>query len=162
MQETPHSLVLFWLRQREGGSMPKFGERGGLTFRVSVQPAPGSAQTFFRMTQARDSIDARVGERASKYNPSKTVALTWGYYWMKNAKNSCDLELRRLLTGNEVDTHLYAREACRHVIERETPVLVLWIKIWFYSFFSQTLLVFSQNRIKIFRTISLTSTTFYH
>lgn len=60
-QEAPHTLVLFWLHRQKGGPMPINGEQGGGTFRVSSQSASGSTRTFFRVTHARDSIDARVG-----------------------------------------------------------------------------------------------------
>lgn len=35
--------------------------KGGGTFRSAGQSAPGSTQTFFRVTHVRDSIDARAG-----------------------------------------------------------------------------------------------------
>ena len=97
-RQTPsasHTLVLFWLRRRKGGSVPIYGERGGGTFRDAGQSAPRSAPTFFRVTHVRDSIDARAGGIVrAKYNPSPTAALTWGYKWMERAKNSLDSEVQ--------------------------------------------------------------------
>lgn len=58
--ESTHSCFIL-AASTKGGSLPKHGERGGGTFRVVSQSAPGLAQTFFRVTHARDSIDARVG-----------------------------------------------------------------------------------------------------
>lgn len=60
-QAAPCSLVLFWLRRPEGGTLPKYGEQGGGTFRIASQSAGRSRQTVLRVTHVRDSIDARAG-----------------------------------------------------------------------------------------------------
>lgn len=62
--------------------MPINGEQGGGMFLVFSQSASDSTKTFFRVTHARDSIDAIVeGAFVSKHKPpTTTAALTWGYY----------------------------------------------------------------------------------
>lgn len=54
-----HTLLFYFGCVDKRRDMPKHGERGGGTFRVTGQSAPSSARTFFRVTHTRDSIDAR-------------------------------------------------------------------------------------------------------
>lgn len=91
-----HTLLFYFgCVDTRGGLVPKHGARGGGTFRVSGQSAPRARRTFFRVTHTRDSIDARAGGACVlNINPQTTAALTWGYYWMKRAKNSRSLEVQ--------------------------------------------------------------------
>ncbi len=112
-QEAPYTLVLFWLRRQKGGSLPKNGERGGGTFRVAGQSAPRSTQTFFRVTHARDSIDARAGGACVlNINRQRQRRSRGAITGEKRLKIAVVWRCRRFMTGNVDITHVYNRKRC--------------------------------------------------
>lgn len=125
-----HTLLFyFWLRRHKGVSMTIHGEQGSGTFRVASQSASGFTQTFFHVTHARDSIDARDGG-ASVLNinrqrqQSSRGAIT-GWKMLKIAVVS---KCIRFFTGNVDVIHVYKREVCCNMTEQETPGRYFLIK----------------------------------
>lgn len=135
-QEAPYTPALFWLRRQKGGSMPKKGERGGGTFRVGSQSAPGSTQTFFRVTHGRDSIDARAGGACVlNINQQRQRRSRGDITGEKMLKIAVVWRCRRFATGNVDITDGYNGEVCYHLTDQETPV----------CFFHKICFLFSQN-----------------
>lgn len=94
--------------------MPIYGERGGRIFRVCSQSARWPTKTYFRLTHARDSIDARGvgGVRLLNINRSAPEAHTWGYYQIKLLKIAAVWRWRQTW-------HRFIAERC--VLLKETP-----------------------------------------
>lgn len=94
--ECPCALVLFWPRRQKADRCPKMVsravERSGSEAnqrRRHTDVPPCDARAGFHWRKSRRSV-------CSKYNLITTAALTWGYCWMKRAKNSRSLEAQTL------------------------------------------------------------------
>lgn len=92
---------------------------------------PCDARSGFHWRKSR-------GRVRSKYKPATTAALTWGYYEMKNTKNSRSLEVQTDWKCRYI-THVYSRKVCDHVTDQESPLCFCFSFLFFIEWLQNSL-----------------------